>query len=106
MKIGNFDNPSLPSSGASSTTQGTKASQREAVGRRPGADASVALSNVAASLTQSSSADFDAPKVARMTQALRDGTFAVNADAIADKLIQETAEWMGAPQTPATGRRS
>jgi negative regulator of flagellin synthesis FlgM len=35
---------------------------------------------------------FDADKVARMAQAIRDGKFEVNADAIADKLIANTQE--------------
>jgi len=50
--------------------------------------AKVALSSQAALQgNDASRADFDAEKVARIAQAIRDGKFQVNADAIADKLI-------------------
>jgi negative regulator of flagellin synthesis FlgM len=37
-------------------------------------------------------ADFDAEKVQRITQAIRDGQFTVNAEAIADRLIANAQE--------------
>ncbi len=37
--------------------------------------------------TQGTSAEFDAEKVARMSQAIADGSFTVNPEAIADKLL-------------------
>ena len=50
--------------------------------------AKVALSSQAALQgNEASRADFDAEKVARIAQAIRDGKFQVNAEAIADKLI-------------------
>jgi negative regulator of flagellin synthesis FlgM len=39
-----------------------------------------------------SSAEFDAEKVARISQAIADGSFKVNHAAIADKLITNAAE--------------
>jgi len=55
--------------------------------------ATVSISTTA-SMISSADADgtFDADKVARMAQAIRDGKFEVNADAIADKLIANTQE--------------
>ena len=55
--------------------------------------AQVALSQ-AASVLASVSADptFDAAKVERIAQAIRDGKFTINADTIADKLIVNAEE--------------
>jgi negative regulator of flagellin synthesis FlgM len=41
---------------------------------------------------EASRADFDADKVSRIAQAIRDGKFEVNAEAIADKLIANAQE--------------
>ncbi len=55
--------------------------------------ARVALSSqTALSGNEASRADFDAEKVARIAQAIRDGKFQVNAEAIADKLIANAQE--------------
>lgn len=55
--------------------------------------AKVELSSTAASLLSGgSSAEFDADKVARITEAIAGGTYKVNADAIADKLIANAQE--------------
>lgn len=58
------------------------------------ASAKVVLSPAAqaASTTAAADAGIDAEKVARMSQAIADGTFKVNADAIADKLIANARE--------------
>jgi len=50
--------------------------------------------STAASLISSADTDgtFDAEKVQRMAQAIREGKFEVNAEAIADKLIANTQE--------------
>jgi negative regulator of flagellin synthesis FlgM len=50
--------------------------------------------STAASLISSADSDgtFDADKVQRMAQAIREGKFEVNADKIADKLIANTQE--------------
>ena len=55
--------------------------------------ARVALSSQAAlSGPEASRADFDSDKVQRIAQAIRDGKFQINAEAIADKLIANAQE--------------
>ena len=51
----------------------------------------------AASLLSGTAADasFDANKVERIAQAIRDGKFTINAEAIADKLIVNAQELLG-----------
>jgi len=58
--------------------------------------AKVALSPAAAG-TSSVAGDgtFDSAKVDRIAQAIRDGQFTINADAIAEKLIQNAEELLG-----------
>ena len=59
------------------------------------ASAQVELSNTAASLMSGvggASAEFDAEKVSRIAQAIADGSFKVNPEAIADKLIANAQE--------------
>jgi negative regulator of flagellin synthesis FlgM len=61
--------------------------------------AKVELSSSAASLMAgSSSADFDAEKVSRISQAIEDGSYKVNAEVIADKLIANAQEVLGKVQ--------
>ena len=56
----------------------------------------VALSTAAASLSSpAADASFDAKKVERIAQAIRDGKFTVNPKAIADKLIVNAQELLG-----------
>ena len=45
--------------------------------------------------TEGAEGSFDAQKVARITQAIRDGKFEVNAEAIASKLISNARELLG-----------
>ena len=55
--------------------------------------ATIELSNTAASLlTGGATPEFDAEKVARISKAIEDGTFKINPDAIADKLIANAQE--------------
>ena len=66
-----------------------------------GADpsAKVELSSSAASLMAgASSADFDAEKVSRISQAIADGSYKINAEVIADKLIANPQEVLGTVQ--------
>ena len=51
------------------------------------ASATVVLSPAAQLAAKSLDAGIDSAKVERMSQAIRDGSFTVNADAVADKLI-------------------
>lgn len=80
---------------ATAGTQAPKAGAAGAAGAAAPADASakIELSSTAATLLSGgNAAEFDAAKVARLSQAIADGTFKVNADAIADKLIANAQE--------------
>ena len=94
MKIGQLDNshklaaPAVDARKAGATPAGGdgKAAPVEA-------SAKVELSATASLLAaEGNTADFDAEKVARIAQAIRDGKFEVNPGAIADKLIANTRE--------------
>jgi negative regulator of flagellin synthesis FlgM len=94
MKIGQLDNshkvaaPAVDTRKAGATLAGTegKAAPVEA-------SAKVELSAAASLLAaEGNTADFDAEKVARIAQAIRDGKFEVNAGAVADKLLSNTRE--------------
>jgi negative regulator of flagellin synthesis FlgM len=56
------------------------------------ASATVQLSEAAQLAAKSLDANFDAEKVERMSQAIRDGSFKVDAGAVADKLIANARE--------------
>jgi negative regulator of flagellin synthesis FlgM len=57
--------------------------------------AKVALSETVQSLRTDGSSSFDADKVARISQQIADGTFKINAEVIADKLIANAQEVLG-----------
>jgi negative regulator of flagellin synthesis FlgM len=60
------------------------------------AGTTLALSSTASSLLATGGgADFDADKVARISQAISDGSFKVNPEVIADKLIANAQELLG-----------
>ena len=88
MKIGHLDPTQAvaPASG-----------ERSASAKRTGADAGEASAQVELSDTASllSTPEFDADKVQRIAQAIRDGKFQVNPEAIADKLIANAQELLG-----------
>ena len=91
MKIGPFE-PKPPVAPASTERKGAGAPMP------PTAEASTQVDlSPAASLLSGTAADasFDAKKVERITQAIRDGKFTVNAEAIADKLILNAQELLG-----------
>ncbi|MDP1690436.1 MAG: flagellar biosynthesis anti-sigma factor FlgM [Burkholderiaceae bacterium] len=97
MKIGSIDNKPITPAGndnASAAASGKPA----AGGRQPEASATVALSPVATLLVNDANAEFNAEKVARIAQAIRDGKFKINAEAIADKLIGNAKEMLAGPQ--------
>ena len=89
MKIGSFDTNS-----PKNNVQPANARDGKAAATQPEASAKVELSSAAALLAQHDSADFDAAKVERIAQAIRDGQFKVNAEAIADKLLANTREML------------
>jgi negative regulator of flagellin synthesis FlgM len=92
MKIGQLDNsqklaaPSPDVRNAPPAKDGKAAATVEASAK---VELSAAGSLLAA---EGNTADFDAEKVARIAQAIRDGKFEVNAEAIADKLIAHTRD--------------
>jgi negative regulator of flagellin synthesis FlgM len=91
MKIGPLD----------SKPAGTAATERKSASAAPASTAAepsaqVALSPAAAALAVTGSDPaFDTGKVDRIAQAIRDGKYKVNAEAIADKLIVNAQELLG-----------
>ncbi len=90
MKIGQIDNKAITPAGGERRTSGSNG----AASSEP--SAKVALSS-AASLLAAGGNDgvFDTQKVQRISNAIRDGKFEVNAEAIADKLISNARELLG-----------
>ena len=82
--------------GAPAAAETAKAGQAQAAAATAGAadpSATVALSSTAATLLSGgASGEFDAEKVARMSEAIASGNFKINAEAIADKLIANAQE--------------
>jgi negative regulator of flagellin synthesis FlgM len=97
MKIGQLDNShklAAPAADARQAAPAGKDGAKTAVAVE--ASAKVELSPAATLLAaEGNTADFDAEKVARIAQAIRDGKFEVNAEAIADKLIAHTRDLLG-----------
>ncbi len=93
MKIGSFENKPLAPRTGDAKANAAEARADEASGDEP--SARVALSSTATSLATPAGGDFDAAKVDRISRAIREGRFEVNADAIADKLLTQTAELVG-----------
>ena len=90
MKIGSVDSKPV-----STTPAERKPNAAPAAGKAE-ASAQVDLSAAASVLTeQGSDPAFDTAKVERIAQAIRDGKFTVNAEAIADKLIINAEELLG-----------
>ena len=105
MKIHSFDNNKnvKPAGGGNAAATAPAASANApakgaTTAAAPEASAKVALSPAASLLVNESNADFDAAKVARIAQAIRDGKFQINAEAIADKLIGNAKELLAGPQ--------
>jgi negative regulator of flagellin synthesis FlgM len=95
MKIGHLESkvPAKPASGErSATAAGKSTTPAEAE-----ASANVQLSSAASLLVGGDHADFDTKKVERIAQAIRDGKFSVNPEAIADKLISNAQELISRP---------
>jgi negative regulator of flagellin synthesis FlgM len=90
MKIGPLDSKPVTAPAA--------AERKGAAAPAPAAEASakVAISPEASALSGlSADATFDTAKVERIAQAIRDGKFKVNPEAIADKLIVNAEELLG-----------
>jgi negative regulator of flagellin synthesis FlgM len=97
MKIGQLDNShKLASAAADARKNGVAPAAGESKGAPVEASAKVELSAAATLLAaEGNTADFDAEKVARIAQAIRDGKFEIDAGAIADKLLANTRELIG-----------
>ena len=92
MKIGHLDPQAVVTQTPAERKPAGKAG--EAAGAAP--SATVALSSTASTLSVAGSdPSFDGAKVERIAQAIRDGKFEINADAIADKLIANAQELLG-----------
>ena len=98
MKVGNHADKPAPITtvtGGPSPAQAQAQAQSVATAIPVTADpsAKIELSDAASTLLDNrSSADFDAEKVARISQAISDGSFKIDADVIADKLIGNAKE--------------
>ena len=96
MKIGHNVDKAAPAPTVGTAAPAADANKANTASAIPGtadASAKIALSSEAASLIQGgSSSEFDAEKVARISQAIDDGSFKVNAEVIADKLISNAQE--------------
>ncbi len=104
MKIGPIDikppvQPASQPAAQPTDRKGAVASNMPAPAPKPGDDASatVALSASAQLMFKAGpeAGSFDGAKVERISEAIRDGKFVVNAEAIADKLIVNAEELLG-----------
>ena len=87
MKIGHLE--STPAVASTTAKNGSTAKKADGT---PEASAEVTLSTEA---SQAEATPFDAEKVARIAQAIKDGKFTVNHEAIADKLIANAQDLLG-----------
>jgi len=97
MKIGHSADKPLPASAAGTPAAPAEAAKPAAAHANAAsnvdASATVALSSTASTLLSAGSAsEFDADKVARIAAQVADGSFKVNHEAIADKLIANAQE--------------
>src|SRR5689334_15059045 len=98
MKIGHPADKPLPAPAVGTPAASADAAAKAAPGHATGAanvdaSATVALSSAASTLlTAGAASEFDADKVARIGAAIADGSFKINPEAIADKLIANAQE--------------
>jgi negative regulator of flagellin synthesis FlgM len=96
MKIGQLDNSQKLAAAAEARAKSATPVGHDGAAAAPvEASAQVQLSPAASMLAaEGNTADFDAEKVSRIAQAIRDGKFEVNAEAIADKLIAHSRDML------------
>ena len=85
-----------PAAGSTRTAQDQQAAGRP--NTAPDSSAQVELSSTAASLitaARGAPAEIDTAKIERIAQAIADGSYKINAEAIADKLIANAQEVLG-----------
>ncbi|MDB5819468.1 MAG: hypothetical protein JWQ11_3108 [Rhizobacter sp.] len=96
MKINDQLDKSLPLSTGTTRTAGNdpRAEKTSTASGTTNSNAAstVALSSTASTLLSGTGGDFDAEKVSRISAAIADGSYKINADAIADKLISNAQE--------------
>jgi len=97
MKIGNpAEKPAPVAAGNGTPTAANGKATAAAIPSQADASAKIELSSTASTLlTSGATAEFDAEKVARISKAIDDGSFKINPEAIADKLISNAAELLG-----------
>lgn len=98
MKIGSIENKAAVSPAVSERKAAP--ATPAAVDSAAEASAKVELSAGALLSAGGSDAVFDAEKVQRIADAIRDGKFEINAEAIADKLIANATELLS-PKSPS-----
>lgn len=104
MKIGHpAEKPAaaLAKTGAGTATAANgAAAATSAIPAQADASAKIELSNTASTLlTTGATPEFDAEKVARISKSIDDGSFKINPEAIADKLISNASELLGKVQS-------
>ncbi len=99
MKIGTSHETAAAAVNGPAPAKAGPAAGNGAAKQAPEASAQVDLSSTAASLMASSEdGSFDAAKVARISQAIADGKFTINPNAIADKMISNAQELLSRNQ--------
>ncbi len=93
MKIGSLDKQAVAAPAVANERKSNGAAPAAGAAAEP--SAKVELSSAASVLSAGGDGDFDAEKVERVAQAIRDGKFEVNAEVIADKLIANAQELLG-----------
>jgi negative regulator of flagellin synthesis FlgM len=102
MKVSSYTPSDIPGSKTPATntpkTEPTLAQSAKAVASEPGV--AVVITSAARNLSKpaaSQAADVDTAKVAAVKASIQDGSFRVNPEAIADKLLSNTQEMFNKP---------
>lgn len=101
MKIGNTGaSPAMGTAGGVASTpretaETAKAGTSSVPGTGKDGSTTVKISSAASELLGGTEGSFDAEKVARVRQSISDGTYQVNPEAIADKLISNAQDLLG-----------
>lgn len=102
LKIGPMP-PLPPTAAATEAGAGAARGSATAPGRLAAPEAAQDKATVSSAGAQISAmagtTDFDTAKVEAIRQAIREGRFSVNAEAIADRLIDEASALLGGPRT-------